>query len=139
MSEVKRYRMVPENEFYSGIVVKAEDYDLAVSESAARREERDALQLQLNNAQEQLAHLDSLRQFANSLIEVAFEGGNADGGQIQEFGVTHGLLKAEERTSRCNEACACAEYGFPAECFRKTLALTGASVDESSKQAIQGK
>ncbi|MHC5194859.1 hypothetical protein ACYSUW_13990 [Pseudomonas frederiksbergensis] len=137
MSEVKRYRGAPENEFFSGMVVKEEDYDAAVLVGTGYRDERDSLQLQLAAAVEQLAHLNNLRGFANSMIDICFEGGNADGGQIQEYGVNHGLLKPEVRSDRCEGACACAEYGFPTECFRRTPALTGAPDNASQKPAIQ--
>ncbi|WLG49170.1 hypothetical protein [Pseudomonas sp. FP1742] len=62
----------------------------------------------------------SLRNFANALIDIALEGCDADGAQIQELAVEHGLLKPEQRTERCGDACSCAEYAdFPVECFRK--------------------
>lgn len=137
MREVKRYRYAPENEFFSGMGVKEEDYDAAVLEGTGYREERDNLQLQLTAAREQLAHLKNLRGFANSMIGICFEGGNADGAQIQEYGVNHGLLKPETRSDRCEGVCACVEYGFPTECFRRTPALTGAPGSESQKPAIQ--
>jgi hypothetical protein len=66
----------------------------------------------------------SLRNFANSMIDIALEGGNADGAQIQELAVEHGLLKPEQRTERCGDTCSCAEYSdFPVECFRKVKEL----------------
>lgn len=66
----------------------------------------------------------NLRNFANSMIDIALEGGNADGIRIQELAVEHGLLKPEQRTERCGDACSCAEYAdFPVECFRKVKAL----------------
>lgn len=138
MSEVKRYRFAPENEFFCGMVVKEEDFDAAVLVGTGYREERDSLQRQLAAATEQLAHLKNLREFANSMIGICFEGGNADGGQIQEYGVSHGLLKPETRSERCEGVCACAEYGFPTECFRRTPALTGEKETDSQEPAIQG-
>ena len=66
----------------------------------------------------------NLRNFANSMIDIALEGGNADGAQIQELAVEHGLLKPEQRTERCGDTCSCAEYAdFPVECFRKVKEL----------------
>lgn len=75
--------------------------------------ERDAL----------LAERDALRAFANELVSGAFEGGSFDGGDIQDMGVKHGLLRIEQRDEECGEACACREYGFPSECYRKTELL----------------
>lgn len=63
---------------------------------------------------------ENLRNFANSMIDIALEGCDADGAQIQELAVEHGLLKPEQRTERCGDTCSCAEYAdFPVECFRK--------------------
>lgn len=66
----------------------------------------------------------NLRDFANAMIDIALEGGNADGIQIQELAVEHGLLKPEQRTERCSDTCSCAEYAdFPVECLRKVKEL----------------
>ena len=66
----------------------------------------------------------NLRNFANAMIDIALEGADADGAQIQELAVEHGLLKPEQRTERCGDTCSCAEYaGFPVECFRKVKEL----------------
>lgn len=70
---------------------------------------------------------DSLKAFANEMIGAAFEGGSFDGGDIQAFGVKHGLLQVEQRAEECGEVCACREYGFPAECYRKTDLLKPAA------------
>lgn len=69
--------------------------------------------------------LASLKAFANEMIGAAFEGGSFDGGDIQDIAVKHGLLQIEQRTEECGEVCACREYGFPAECYRKTDLLKG--------------
>jgi hypothetical protein len=70
----------------------------------------------------------SLRNFANAMIDIALEGCDADGAQIQELAVEHGLLKPEHRTERCGDACSCAEYAdFPVECFRKADELNQSS------------
>jgi hypothetical protein len=98
--------------------------DAGGSDGTTPGAERDSLQRNLTSAQ-QLEHLVKLRQFANELINIAFEGGNADGAHIQELGVNLGLLKAETRSERCGDSCSCAEYGFPAQCFRRTAALSG--------------
>ena len=64
-----------------------------------------------------------LVSFALELIDGAGEGGSFDGGDIQDAGVRHGLLVVEQRDESCGEHCDCAEYGFPAECYRLTPAL----------------
>lgn len=61
-----------------------------------------------------------LRAFANDMISAAYEGGSFDGGDIQDIAVKHGLLRIEQRVEACGEHCACSEYGFPAECYRRT-------------------
>jgi len=69
------------------------------------------------------AGVDRLRAFANEIVSGAFEGGSIDGGDIQNMGVKHGLLRIEQRENECDEVCACREYGFPTECYRKTELL----------------
>jgi hypothetical protein len=94
-------------------------------------EQRDTLRTQLANteqsrrsffdlSQDLEKRLVSLKAFAAELISASFEGGSFDGGDIQDIGVKHGLLRIERRTEECGEVCACREYGFPAECYRKT-------------------
>lgn len=73
-----------------------------------------------------------VHEFAVEILRGALEGGNFDGGDIQEMGVRHGLLFPEHRTERCGEYCECAEYGFPVECFRIARALL------STKNAEEG-
>ncbi|MBP5969416.1 hypothetical protein [Pseudomonas iridis] len=68
---------------------------------------------------EQIA-ADALKAFANEMINASFEGGSFDGGDIQDIAAKHGLLRIEPRNEECGEVCACREYGFPAECYRKT-------------------
>lgn len=68
---------------------------------------------------EQIA-ADALKAFANEMINASFEGGSFDGGDIQDIAAKHGLLRIESRNEECGEVCACREYGFPAECYRKT-------------------
>lgn len=63
---------------------------------------------------------DALKAFSREMIDAAFEGGSFDGGDIQDIAVKHGLLRIEPRNEECGEVCACREYGFPAECYRKT-------------------
>ena len=64
-----------------------------------------------------------LNAFAVEMVNASFEGGSFDGGDIQDIAVKHGLLQIEQREDECGEACACREYGFPAQCYRKTEVL----------------
>lgn len=65
-----------------------------------------------------------LRAFANAMVDIAFEGGDADGGQIQELATKHGLLIETDRQFRCHEEfCNCAIYGFPVTCYVRSPAL----------------
>lgn len=66
---------------------------------------------------------DHLRAFSNELISASYEGGSFDGCDIQDIAVRHGLLRIERRDKECGEACACREYGFPVDCYRKTALL----------------
>lgn len=70
-----------------------------------------------------LAERDALRAFGNEIVSAAFEGGSFDGGDIQDMATKHRLLRVEQRDDECGEHCACREYGFPAECYRKTELL----------------
>lgn len=48
-----------------------------------------------------------------------------DGPEIQESALRHGLLSVKTIHERCNEDCACAEFGdFPHECWVPTAMLT---------------
>lgn len=74
-----------------------------------------------------------VNEFAVEILRGALEGGSFDGGDIQEMGVKYGLLFPEQRTEPCCESgCNCAEFGFPAECFRIARALL------STRQAEEG-
>lgn len=66
-----------------------------------------------------------LLAFANEIISASYEGGSFEGGDIQDLAVKHGLVTIESRDSECGEACACSQYGFPTECYRKTDLLLG--------------
>lgn len=63
---------------------------------------------------------ENLSVFSKEMIDAAFEGGSLDGAEIQDIAVKHGLLKIENRTEECGDVCACREFGFPSECYRKT-------------------
>ncbi|GEM_PF-1742625 len=69
------------------------------------------------------AEVEALRAFGNEMVSAAFWGGSFDGGDIQDIAVKHGLLRVEQREAECGDACACSEYGFPSECYRKTELL----------------
>lgn len=75
---------------------------------------------------------NQLRAFAVEMVNASFEGGSFDGGDIQDIAVKHGLLRIEQREDECGEACGCREYGFPAECYRKTPILDAAAGKEIS-------
>lgn len=64
-----------------------------------------------------------LAAFFIELFDGALDGGSFDGGDIQDAGVRHGLLIVEQREESCGEHCACAEYGFPVDCYRLAPAL----------------
>lgn len=77
---------------------------------------------------------ENLSVFSKEMIDAAFEGGSLDGAEIQDIAVKHGLLKIENRTEECGDVCACREFGFPSECYRKTdlIALKPAAECEHS-------
>lgn len=64
----------------------------------------------------------NMRAFVDEVLGLAFEGGTADGGDIQEWGVKHGVLVAVEMKEPCGENCNCArDCGeWPVTCYRKT-------------------
>lgn len=69
---------------------------------------------------EVVAQRDQLKAFAVEMINASFEGGSFEGGDIQDIAVKHGLLRIDQREDECGEVCACREFGFPAQCYRKT-------------------
>lgn len=71
-----------------------------------------------------LQGMKGLQVFANSMVNIAFEGGDASGADIQEQAVENGLLEAHSKLQACSDTCACAEFGFPTVCNRKTSLLT---------------
>lgn len=77
-----------------------------------------------------------LRAFANELISASYEGGSFDGCDIQDIAVRHGLLRIERRDGECGEVCACREYGFPVDCYRRT-SLLGPAYAQSNDAATQ--
>ncbi|MGY2157127.1 hypothetical protein [Pseudomonas tolaasii] len=81
------------------------------------------------------AERNQLKAFAVEMINASFEGGSFDGGDIQDIGVKHGLLRIEQREEECGEGCACREYGFPAECYRKAPLLRAQSEEVATPSA----
>lgn len=139
MSEAKRFWC---HEAQNLRCVRESDYDASLAREAALREElatsraafkeeldgvkytrrkyrqeRDDLQQRLTEAEKRALSLDA---FAKEMVDAAFEGGSLDGSDIQDIAVKHGLLRIENRTEECGEVCACAGFGFPIECYRKT-------------------
>lgn len=71
---------------------------------------------------------DAALQFADHIINGAFDGGDWNGGDLQDLAADYGLLKLEEMAAPCSEeeqGCRCARDGadFPVCCFRKTYRL----------------
>lgn len=85
--------------------------------------------------------LSRLRDFAQAIMEAADwpEGGDVEGGQIQDIAEEHGLLVKTEQTKPCGEDCWCLEYNgeisetSPAICYRKTPLLLGSVPQRDSK------
>ena len=94
----------------------------------------EAISLILSELEAAQAERDSLRAFAQDLMEDWLDGGDVDGGGLQDFAVKHGLLRLAEPapTAPCGEQCACSEYfsdeewSDGIECYRRTPLLTGA-------------
>ncbi len=90
----------------------------------ARNGMKHSCAIRLKKRLEQLeTERDQLKAFAVEMINASFEGGSFDGGDIQDIAMKHGLLMIERREDQCGEVCPCREYGFPAECYRKTPIL----------------
>ena len=63
----------------------------------------------------------NFEEFADAMLDIAWQGGDADGATIQELAEKHGLLKETEVAESCGENCVCAEVSdFPLNCYRKT-------------------
>ena len=63
-----------------------------------------------------------LADFSRKVIREMWEGGEVDGGWIQDTAVEIGVLVPVEMAEPCGALCSCAEYqgedGFPITCFR---------------------
>ena len=61
----------------------------------------------------------ALAPFAWRILERVWEGGDFDGGDLQELAVSTGILIETEMTEACSSTCACAEVDdFPQTCYR---------------------
>lgn len=78
---------------------------------------------------------NQLQAFAVEMVNASFEGGSFDGGDIQDIAVKHDLLCIEQREDECGEGCSCREYGFPAQCFRKTPILKDSAENSAPQNA----
>lgn len=103
---------------------------LKVGQSFWDKQDRDDT---IDDLRGKMAERDALRSFANEIISAAYEGGSFEGGDIQDMAVKHGLLRIESRAEECGEPCACREYGFPAECYRKTALLSAIAEPSAPK------
>lgn len=61
-------------------------------------------------------------RFADDVISNAFDGGDLDGGTVQEMAEACGLITPRTMTEPCGPVCNCMEAGaeFPTTCYRKT-------------------
>lgn len=109
------------------------EYSQQPEVEAARLKRFQSAMREFHGEQPDAVSVPGVHEFAVEILRGALEGGNFDGGDIQEMGVRHGLLFPEHRTERCGEHCECAEYGFPVECFRIARALL------STKSAEEGR
>ena len=81
------------------------------------------------------AERDTLRAFAQEVMECWPTMGDLDGGTLQGAAVAHGLLVPETRHEPCGEGCNCAEnadaqeWSFGVVCYRKTPLLKGPNVE----------
>jgi hypothetical protein len=107
------------DEYVQGLWVSFKEFDAQLANTEQSRRSFFDLSQDLEK------RLAALKTFAGELISASFEGGSFDGGDIQDIAVKHGLLRIEQRTEECGEVCACSEYGFPAECYRKTDLVLG--------------
>lgn len=94
--------------------------------SCEGRAYRIELRQALAKVEQQAKDVETLRAFAQEIMDGWPDCSGIDGDDLQNIAEKHGLLKPETRTEACGENCACAEYGdFPVTCYRKTKLLTG--------------
>lgn len=62
----------------------------------------------------------ALKDFVHKLAQRCWEGGELDGGELQDMLVEAGILVPETVNEPCGENCACADYvfEFPTTCYR---------------------
>lgn len=80
-------------------------------------------------------------KFADHIINGIFEGGDWDGGDLQDLAVQYGLLEQMEMQAPCcDEGCQCAQNGadFPTMCYRKTYlaALSQSEAPAEQPEAV---
>lgn len=61
-----------------------------------------------------------LAGFADDMLEISWQGLDADGVEIQEIAQKHGIIVSKVIKESCGDDCLCAEEGFPQRCFVKT-------------------
>ena len=66
------------------------------------------------------AQVQALAEFARwAIAEGAWNGGDVDGGEIQEKAADLGIIHQIEVTEPCGDECTCAEWDdFPHQCYR---------------------
>ena len=62
---------------------------------------------------------ENFKDFADAMLECAFEGGDMPGGEIQELALEYNLIKEVLVGVPCDDFCPCSEIGFPQICYRK--------------------
>ena len=67
--------------------------------------------------------IDELRDLLRRVITMTLEG--ADGGDVQVWAASVGLMKEVEVTEPCGDCCTCAEVGLPAICYQFTPTAGG--------------
>ncbi|WP_341520747.1 hypothetical protein AABC73_20705 [Pseudomonas sp. G.S.17] len=83
------------------------------------------VQLMVNEIARLKADNEKLQMFGNEMLGCVFEGGALDGGDIAIIGARCGVLTVRDVEAPCGEVCACDEYGFPGECYRKADVMRG--------------
>jgi hypothetical protein len=79
----------------------------------------------------------ALAAFARHMIEIAWDGHDADGGEIQGRAVEAGMLVPTTVDAPCGETCRCVEYGeFPATCYRLAPWMTETSEAASARRRM---
>lgn len=59
-------------------------------------------------------------KFTDELLTMAWEACDLNGADIQSIAVDTGLIEEVTVFESCGDGCICAEYVFPATCFKKT-------------------